>query len=237
MKKEQPGSGESTLARLYVVATPIGNIEDITHRALRVLQTVNVIAAEDTRRTRILLSHYNIPVPGHFISCRAHNESQSANGIIKLLRRGFDVAYVSDAGTPGISDPGTLLVARVREGGFDIVPIPGASALTTLVCVSGIKSRNFVFEGFLSPKKGRRKRRIDELFQTGMTFVLYESSWRLIPLMEDIKTGNPESKVFIGREITKKFEEFLYGNTGDVLAKLQKKGKLFGEFTIIVDMS
>ncbi len=226
-------SYNDNMATLYVVATPIGNLEDITYRAVRILGETEIIAAEDTRQTRKLLNRYDIR-PRSLISCRARNEEVSSRGIVKLLEEGRDVAYVSDAGTPGVSDPGSRLAAAVREAGFSVVPLPGASAVTTLVSVAGTVGKGFVFEGFLSPKGGRRRNRLKELMETGMIFVLYESPYRIIKLLEDLKDLAPERKILIGREITKKFEEFLSGTAEEVLAVLSSRSNLKGEFAVLV---
>ncbi len=217
---------------MYVVATPIGNLEDMTYRAVRVLGEADVIAAEDTRLTRKLLNHYNIPVK-RLISCRAANEAVSAAGIVKLMEEGLDAAYVSDAGTPGLSDPGSRLAASVRQAGFEVVPVPGASALTALISAAGMPGKGFVFEGFLSPKSGKRRGRLKELLEGGMMFVLYESPYRICRLLEDLQELDDSRKLFIGREITKKFEEFLSGRASELLAELSSRGNLKGEFALL----
>ncbi len=158
----------------------------------------------------------------------------SSKGIVKLLEEGRDVAYVSDAGTPGVSDPGSRLAAAVRDAGFPVVPLPGASAVTSLMSVAGTAGKGFIFEGFLSPKSGRRRTRLKELLDMGMIFVLYESPYRIIKLIEELKELAPERKILIGREITKKFEEFLSGTVEEVLAALSARSTLKGEFTVLV---
>jgi len=223
------------MATLYVTASPIGNLEDITYRAVRILKEVDVIAAEDTRQSRKLLDRYGI-VTKVLISCRARNEENSSRGIVKLLEEGKDVAYVSDAGTPGVSDPGGRLASAVREAGFPVVPLPGASAVTALMSVAGTAGKGFVFEGFLSPKGGRRRNRLKALLDMGMIFVLYESPYRILKLLEDLKELSPERNILIGREITKKFEEFLSGSPQEVLAVLSSRSTLKGEFAILVGM-
>ena len=221
------------MAILYIVATPIGNLEDMTYRAVRVLGEVPVVAAEDTRQTRILLDRYGIS-PGSLISCRARNEEASSKGIVMLLDKGRDVAYVSDAGTPGVSDPGSRLAAAARDAGHDVVPLPGASAVTALVSVAGIPGKGFLFEGFLSPKSGRRRTQLVELLSQDRIFVLYESPFRILKLLEALRELAPTRKVLLGREITKKFEEFLSGTADEVLAVLDSRGTLKGEFAILV---
>ena len=153
-----------------MVATPIGNLEDITYRAVQTLKTVDVIACEDTRHTQQLLNHFEISK--RLIACHAHNEINSAKGIVELLGSGLDVAFVSDAGTPGISDPGARVVTAVRQAGFPVVPIPGPSAVATLVSVAGFVGKSFTFEGFLSPRKGRRTKRLAQLLQRDEAFIL-----------------------------------------------------------------
>ena len=221
------------MTTLYIVATPIGNLEDITYRAVHILGSVAIIAAEDTRRIRKILNHYSI-TPPRLISCRAQNEKESANGIVKLLNEGKDVAFVSDAGTPGISDPGSRLVNVVRREGHRIVPIPGVSATTALISVSGIAGKGFLFEGFLSPKAGRRRSRLTELIEMDMVFILYESPHRIYRLLQDIAELAPIRQVLIGREVTKKFEEILSGTALELLAILGSRSIIKGEITVIV---
>ena len=160
------------MGTLYMVGTPIGNLDDITLRALNTLKEVDVIACEDTRHTSNLLSHFDIKK--RLIACHSYNEEESAKGIIALLDQGMNIAYCSDAGTPGVSDPGARLVERVRsESDHKIVPIPGASASVTLVSAAGRIGKAFLFEGFLSPKKGRRQKRLKELVSRGDAFIIY----------------------------------------------------------------
>lgn len=220
---------------LYVVATPIGNLGDITYRAVEVLQSVDVIACEDTRHTQNLLTHYNISK--RLIATHAHNEANSAKGIINLLEEGKNVAFVSDAGTPGVSDPGSRLVEAVRTAGFDVVPLPGASALTTLLSVAGYIGRSVHFEGFLSPKSGRRKKRLEELLNRDESFVFYESPFRIVKVLEELLTLAPQRRVVVGREMTKKFEEFLSGSLAEVLQTLKERSAVKGEFAVLIGPS
>ena len=220
---------------LYVVATPIGNLGDITYRAVEVLQSVDVIACEDTRHTQNLLTHYNISK--RLIATHAHNEANSAKGIINLLEEGKNVAFVSDAGTPGVSDPGSRLVEAVRTAGFDVVPLPGASALTTLLSVAGYIGRSVHFEGFLSPKSGRRKKRLEELLNRDESFVFYESPFRIVKVLEELLTLAPQRRVVVGREMTKKFEEFLSGSLAEVLQTLKDRSAVKGEFAVLIGPS
>ena len=217
---------------LYMVATPIGNLEDITLRAVRVLKEVDVVACEDTRHTRKLLSHFSITV--RVIACHAQNEEQSANGIIQLLEAGQRVAYVSDAGTPGISDPGNRLVAAVRGAGFQVVPIPGVSALTSICSVAGYTGKSILFDGFLSPKAGRRRKRVEALLERNEAFVLYESPFRIVKLLGDIAELDPERGVLVGRELTKLHEEITAGTSADVHADYSQRSSIKGEFVVLV---
>ena len=215
-----------------MVATPIGNLEDITYRAVRVLGEVDVIACEDTRHTSQLLSRYSIHK--RLIACHAHNEEESAKGILNLLDSGLSVAYCSDAGTPGVSDPGARLVEYIRQSGrHSIIPIPGASAFVSLVSVAGNIGKAFTFEGFLSPKQGRRKERLSELFAAGDAFVVYESPFRVLKTLGDIaEVGS--SRLIVGRELTKAHEEIITGSAEDVIASLSSRDAIKGEFAILV---
>jgi len=220
------------MAILYMVATPVGNLQDMTYRGVEILKEVDVIACEDTRQSSKLLGHYGIQK--HLISCRARNEKQSAPGIVKLLDEGKTVAYVSDAGTPVISDPGRLLVRQARDAGHEVLPIPGASAFTALVSVCGFPGKSFLFEGFLSPKQGKRKKRLAELLERGEAFMIYESPYRVVKVLSELHELDSERKILIGREMTKKFEEYLEGTADKLITYLEsgKHGK--GEFALLV---
>lgn len=220
------------MSTLYMVAGPIGNLDDITLRALKVLESVDVVACEDTRHTGNLLSHFNLKK--RCIACHAHNEEESARGIISLMDRGEDVAYMSDAGTPGVSDPGSRLVTAVREAGHKVVPIPGASAFVTLLSAAGNVGKSFTFEGFLSPKKGRRTKRLEELSSRGEAFIIYESPFRVLKTLEDIKSVCPSCRIVMGRELTKQFEEILPASVDEVISSLQSRQSVKGEFVLIV---
>lgn len=216
-----------------MVATPIGNLEDITFRAVKVLGLVDVIACEDTRHTMQLLSHYGIKK--RLIACHAHNEKESAKGILELLDGGMNIAYCSDAGTPGVSDPGARLVEAVRESGrHRIIPIPGASASVSLVSVAGNIGKSFTFEGFLSPKKGRRTSRLEALFAQENAFIVYESPFRILKTLEDIKAVSSSCRIVLGRELTKTFEEITTGTPDEVILQLKAKDKIKGEFAVLV---
>lgn len=220
------------MASLYVVGTPIGNLGDITVRALDVFRTVDYIACEDTRHTLSLLTHFEIRKP--LISCRSQNEAEAAQKIIGLLAAEKTVAYASDAGTPALSDPGAVLVKMVREAGYPIVPIPGASAFAVMVSIAGTSDAAVLFEGFLSPKQGRRKRRLEELFNMQMGFVLYESPFRIIKLLQDITDIDSNRQIIVGRELTKLHEEILSGIASDILHTLQERQSIKGEFSVFV---
>lgn len=220
------------MSTLYIVGTPIGNLGDITFRAIETLKTVDVIACEDTRHTLQLLTHFEIRKP--LISCRAQNEENAGQKIIRLLDEGQSVAYASDAGTPGISDPGAVLVDLARKAGHKVVPIPGASAFVSLVSVAGSGGKTLLFEGFLSPKPGRRRSRLRELMATGFAFVLYESPYRIVKLLADIADIECERRVVVGRELTKLHEEIVEGTAADVRDDFSLRNKILGEFAVFV---
>jgi len=217
---------------LFMVATPIGNLSDITIRALEVLKAVDLIVCEDTRHSRRLLDHYGISKP--LRSGHGHNEVQSALGIVQALEDGSDVAYVSDAGSPSISDPGRLMVRTVRDAGFPVTPIPGPSALAALLSANGFPGKAVTFEGFLSPKQGRRRKRLAELLERGESFVLYESPHRLLKLLGDLSDLESERHILIGRELTKIHEELVEGSAADVLATMSKRQSIKGELALLV---
>ncbi|MEE0878448.1 MAG: 16S rRNA (cytidine(1402)-2'-O)-methyltransferase [Treponemataceae bacterium] len=220
------------MSELFIVATPIGNLGDITYRAIETLKSVDYVAAEDTRHTLQLLNHFEIKKT--MISCRAQNEAEVSKKIIALLEEGKSVAFASDAGTPGISDPGAVLVSEVRKAGFNVVPIPGASAFATLVSVAGTGGKTIIFEGFLSPKSGRRKNRVKELLLTGAAFVLYESPYRIVKLLNDIADIDSNRRVVVGRELTKLHEEIVDGTAKEVYEDFAGRTKILGEFAIFV---
>ncbi|UTC89409.1 16S rRNA (cytidine(1402)-2'-O)-methyltransferase [Treponema denticola] len=217
---------------LFVVATPIGNLKDISFRALETFQEADFIACEDTRHTLGLLTHYEISKP--LISCRAVNEASASEKIVKLLDEGKKVAYASDAGTPAISDPGSILVRMAREAGHTIIPIPGASAFGAIMSIAGTYDKTVVFEGFLSPKAGKRKRRLQELFDFGAGFVLYESPYRIVKLLADIAEIDSNRELIVGRELTKLHEEIIKGPAAEVLQNFEKRPSIKGEFSVFV---
>lgn len=215
-----------------MVATPIGNLKDISFRALETFQEADFIACEDTRHTLGLLTHYEISKP--LISCRAVNEAAASEKIVKLLDEGKKIAYASDAGTPAISDPGSILVRTAREAGHEIVPIPGASAFGAIMSIAGTYDKTVVFEGFLSPKAGKRKRRLQELFDFGAGFVLYESPYRIVKLLADIAEIDSSRELIVGRELTKLHEEIIKGPASEVLQNFEKRLSIKGEFSVFV---
>jgi 16S rRNA (cytidine1402-2'-O)-methyltransferase len=220
------------MAKLYIVPTPIGNLEDITLRAINVLKEVDFILAEDTRTTSHLLRHLGIEKPMH--SHHKFNEHATVGRVAESIAAGKDVALVSDAGTPGISDPGFLLVRKCVEEGIDIVTLPGATALIPALVQSGFPCDRFCFEGFLPQKKGRMKR-LQELASESRTVIFYESPYRVVKCLEQIsETFGAERRVAVVREITKKFEETVRGTVTEAIAHF-KEHEPKGEFVIVVE--
>ena len=216
---------------LYVVATPIGNLEDITLRALRILKEVALIACEDTRRTRTLLSHFGVHVP--VTSYFEHNKRVKGEVLLRALREGKSVALVTDAGTPGISDPGFLLVKEARAAGIPVTPIPGPSAVIAALSAAGVPADRFVFEGFLPAKPGRRLNRLRALRELETTVVCYESPHRILATLEAIADVFGEAPVVVARELTKQFEEIVEG-TAATLRERFAQGTARGEFTVVI---
>src|SRR2546428_10399832 len=221
-----------TPATLYLVATPIGNLEDITLRALRALRECDVIAAEDTRRTGQLLKHFGISRP--LLSYFRFNEAKRTGQIIERLGRGEKVALVADAGSPGISDPGERVVRAAIAAGFRVEPVPGPSALVAALTASGLPADEFHFIGFLPHKSGQRRAKLEQLRTIPGTLVLYESPFRVEKLLTELNEVMPSGRVVLARELTKKFEEFLRGTPEELLV-LIKTRSFKGEFVVIVD--
>lgn len=221
-------------ALLYVVATPIGNLGDITHRAIEVLQSVALIAAEDTRHSSRLMSHFNIKTP--MISVHDHNERQRVTTIINKLSAGESVALISDAGTPLISDPGFILVRAVREAGFKVVPVPGCSAVITALSAAGLASNNFVFEGFLPAKSLARKQEMQNIIDETRTVIFYESTHRIVDSLSDMCEILGEQRyVVIARELTKTFETIHGAQLKDLLSWVKEDhNQQKGEFVVLV---
>ena len=215
---------------LYIVSTPIGNLEDITFRAVRTLKEVNYIACEDTRHTKILLNKYEIKK--HLISYYSYNKMQKKDKIISLLKANIDIALVSDSGTPGISDPGELLIKEAIAEGINVVGIPGPTAFVAGLVVSGKSTAKFMFEGFLSNKSSRRRTRLRELASEARTVILYESCHRIQKLLADMHETLGDRKVVVARELTKKFEEIARGTSSELLTHFSSS-KPLGEFVVI----
>ncbi len=215
---------------LYVVATPIGNLEDITLRALRILKEINLIACEDTRVARKLLNHFEIETPT--VSYFQHSKVSKVDRIIRDLLAGKNVALITDAGTPGISDPGNVLVAEAAENGIRAVPIPGPSALTALASVSGVNMQKFVFMAFPPHKKGRKKF-FQGVAEEKYPVIYYESPHRFIKNLELLEELAPDKHLVVGRELTKMFEEIIRGSVKETLTYFRKKDRIKGEFVII----
>jgi 16S rRNA (cytidine1402-2'-O)-methyltransferase len=216
---------------LYLVATPIGNLEDITFRALRTLKECDLVAAEDTRRTGQLLKHFGISRP--LLSYHQFNEAQRTEQLLERLRRGERIALVTDAGSPGISDPGERVVRQAVQAGFRVEPVPGASALVAALTASGLASDEFHFVGFLPHKSGQRRNRLLLLKEIPGTLVLYESPFRIEKLLTELNQVMPGRAVVLAREVTKKFEEFLRGTPEELLLVYQKR-RLKGEFVVMI---
>jgi 16S rRNA (cytidine1402-2'-O)-methyltransferase len=220
-----------TPGTLYLVATPIGNFEDITLRALRTLKECDVIAAEDTRRTGQLLRRFGISKP--LLSYFQFNEARRSEEIIERLRRGEKVSLVTDAGSPGISDPGERVVNAALLAGFRVEAVPGPCALVAALTASGLPAGEFHFVGFLPHKSGQRRNKLAALKSVPGTLVLYESPYRIEKLLAELNDIFPNSSVVLARELTKKFEEFLRGNPGELL-ELARKRSLKGEFVVLI---
>lgn len=214
---------------LYVVATPIGNLEDVTLRALRVLREVSVIAAEDTRRTAKLLQHYSISTPT--TSLHEHNEHAKTSRLLERLQAGESIALVSDAGTPVISDPGSRLVAAAHDAGVTVLPVPGASALTAMVSAAGVGPDGFSFVGFAPNRSNARKAWLRGLAESRQPLVMYEAPHRILALLQDVESEMGPRKVGIGRELTKKHETLAIRPIADWLAEPPPS---LGEFVLII---
>jgi 16S rRNA (cytidine1402-2'-O)-methyltransferase len=216
---------------LYVVATPIGNLEDITLRAVRILREVDLIAAEDTRHTQILLNHYDIHTP--LTSYHEHNERTKAQPLVERLVRGENVALLCDAGTPAISDPGYRLIIEATRAGVRVVPLPGASALAAVLSASGLPTDRFVFEGFLPAKKQERKTKLQALQNESRTLVFYEAPHRLMESLQDLQQILGDREIVVAREVSKVHEEFLRGILSKIIAQLAEQ-TVKGEITLVV---
>ncbi len=216
---------------LYVVSTPIGNLEDITLRALRILKEVATIAAEDTRHTQKLLSHFDIHTP--LTSYHDFNKEEKTPVLISRMTEGASIALVADAGTPTLSDPGFYLIREAIRAGLPVSPIPGPAAAIAALSVSALPPDRFVFEGFLSKKKMARARRLEQLRTDPRTLIFYESPFRIVGLLEEVRSILGDRPVVVAREMTKVFEEFIRGTVTEVLEKIGKK-TMKGEITLVV---
>jgi len=216
---------------LYIVSTPIGNLSDITYRAVEILKKVDIILAEDTRRTGVLLNNYNIK--NKLISYNDVNKTRKTTSIIKELQQGKEIALVSDSGTPGISDPGFYLVREAIKNNIKIIPVPGANAAITALISSGLPTDKFTFYGFFPKKQSKQKKIIDELPQRRETAIFYESPHRIKKTILFFSSVIPEYNIVIGREITKKFEEFIRGTVKEVSEEIKDKN-IKGEITIVL---
>jgi 16S rRNA (cytidine1402-2'-O)-methyltransferase len=216
---------------LYIVATPIGNLEDITLRALRILKEVHLVAAENTSHTRGLFSHYGIRAK--LTSYNQHNSKSKGQELIKALKAGADIALVTSAGTPGISDPGSLLITLAHEEGIKVSPIPGPSAAITALSVCGLKIDRFIFLGFLPSRAGKRKKYLKDLRHEQRTMIFYESPRRIIPLLNDLQEAFGDRPIVLLRELTKVFEEIKRGTISSILKEMDED-KIKGEFTVIL---
>jgi 16S rRNA (cytidine1402-2'-O)-methyltransferase len=230
-----PSSSEpaSLAPGLYLVGTPIGNLEDITLRALRVLKEADLIACEDTRQTQKLLNHFGITT--RTSSYHEHNEIERTKELVRELEQGKRIAVVSDAGMPGISDPGFRLVGLAIQHGLPVIPIPGASAFLSALVASGFPTDSFAFHGFLPAKRGQRRQVLEGLKACAETQVFYEAPHRVMEALEDIvEVMGPQRQVVIAREVTKFYEEFLRGSADEVFENLKVRGEVRGEITLLI---
>jgi 16S rRNA (cytidine1402-2'-O)-methyltransferase len=217
---------------LYIVSTPIGNLADITIRALEILKNVDLIACEDTRHTSILLNHYNIK--NKLTSFHEYNKKERTPEIIELLEQGKSTALVSDAGTPGISDPGFYLIREAIARNLSVIPVPGPSALISALVISGLASDRFCFEGFLPKRGGRKNKKLDALKNETRTMVFYDSPFRVLDSLRDMLEIFGDRKIVLVRELTKKFEAILRGTISEIIVQLENK-KIKGEIVLVVE--
>lgn len=217
---------------LYIVSTPIGNLQDITYRAVETLQNVDLIAAEDTRHTKILLDHYQIRTP--LTSYFEHNEIKKAEYLVEQMKAGKKIALVTDAGTPGISDPGYRIIQLARQEKVAITVVPGPTALIAALSLSGLPAHRFVFEGFLPVKSQARRKKLEEMKGQKGTMIFYESPHRIVKALQDIKEVLDDPTVVCGREITKKFEEVKQGKASELLEYFSTKTPK-GEFVVLIE--
>ena len=226
------GKGHPLMGTLYIVATPIGNLEDLGLRALRVLKEVDLIACEDTRHTAKLLNHYGIDTPRE--SYHEHNEARRSAEFVERLRAGKNIALVTDAGMPLISDPGHTLVSACRREGIPVIPVPGPSAVLAALAGSGLPADRFLFAGFLSPKSSQRRKELQELAPNPYTVILYEAPHRLLRAFEDMCEIFGSRQACLARELTKVHEEWLTGSLPEILEVLRSRPAVKGEITIVI---
>ena len=215
---------------IYVVATPIGNLEDITYRAINILKSVDIIAAEDTRHTLKLLNHYEISK--HLISYHRHNEEIKSGELIKELKEGKDIALVSDAGTPGICDPGEVVIKKCIEEEIKVVPVPGACAFVNALISSGLNTDTFLFLGFLPLNKKNRKQKLEQIKESTQTTIIYEAPHKLQSTLKDLEEFVSDRNVVLARELTKIHEEFIRGNIKEII---EKSKDVKGEMIILIE--
>jgi 16S rRNA (cytidine1402-2'-O)-methyltransferase len=228
----EPHSSENRPGTLFLVATPIGNLQDMTERAIETLKTVDLIACEDTRHTRKLLNHCGIK--SKLVSYHAHNEAERAAELGSMLSNGVSVAIVSDAGTPGISDPGHAIVRKAIEIGADVIPVPGPVAFVAAVIASGLRTDSFLFGGFLPSKKGERRKRLADVSSVGATLVFHEAPHRLRSALADCLEILGDRKAAVGREITKLHEEFIRGKLSELVDRFSYANPR-GELVLVID--
>src|SRR5271154_4573523 len=229
----ETGSDKPLAPGLYLVATPIGNLEDITLRALRVLRSVDRIACEDTRQTQKLLNHFEIPTPT--VSYHMHNEGSRTDELTAELKQGARIAVVSDAGTPGIADPGGQIAAAAIAAGISVFPVPGANAAISGLIASGLPTDQFIFHGFLPAKAGQRKTALEKLVRGEVTHVFYEAPHRILDALADVEAVFGVSQhVVIARELTKLHEEFLRGPAGELQSQLAARATVRGEIVLML---
>lgn len=222
------------LGCLYIVSTPIGHLEDITLRALRILKEVSVVAAEDTRHTQKLFNHYQIHTP--MTSYHDHNKEEKTEVLLQRLKEGHSIALVADAGTPGISDPGYYLINRSIQAGIPLSPIPGPSAFLAALAVSGLPTDTFLFEGFLPKKQAGRLKHLLELKEEPRTIILYESPHRLVSCLHDLYEALGDRRAVVARELTKLFEEIVRGRLSQIIPKMTGR-TIRGEITLVIEGS
>jgi 16S rRNA (cytidine1402-2'-O)-methyltransferase len=230
--KSTDNNREILLPGLYIVSTPIGNLKDITLRALDTLKNVDLIACEDTRHTGLLLNHYNIK--NKLISFHEYNKRVQTTEIINMLKQGNSVALVSDAGTPGISDPGYYLIREAIKENLAVIPIPGPSALLAALVISGLPSDRFAFEGFLQKREGRKHKKLENLKTEPRTMIFYDSPFRILKSLKDMLEIMGDRNIVLVRELTKKFETVMRGKTSEIIKELENK-KPKGEFVLMVE--